>query len=157
MGTVPPAINREKQEGWLGLPELNVAVFAFLLNLVWEFAQVPLFGGMPLTAHWPAVQVCAQAAIGDVVLALVAFWAVAAGWRSRRWVLRATYPRMVGFVAVGISITVVMEWTATHVLGRWSYAPSMSTVPGLEVGASPLLQWLLLPPLVVWFVRRQLT
>jgi hypothetical protein len=31
---------------WLDLPEINVAIFAFLLNLAWEFAQVPLFAGM---------------------------------------------------------------------------------------------------------------
>lgn len=28
-------------------PETNVVIFAFLLNLVWELAQVPLFAGMP--------------------------------------------------------------------------------------------------------------
>jgi hypothetical protein len=33
----------------------------------------------------------------------------------------------------------------------------MPVVPLLEVGLSPLLQWIVLPPLIVWFVRRQLT
>lgn len=28
-------------------PELHVALFAFLLNLPWEFLQVPLYVGMP--------------------------------------------------------------------------------------------------------------
>lgn len=142
---------------WLDLPEINVAIFAFLLNLAWEFAQVPLFAGMAQEAHWRAIQVCARATVGDVVIALVAFWSVAAACRSRRWILAATRLQVVGFVAVGASITVVMEWLATQVLGRWAYAASMPTVPGLEVGVSPLLQWLLLPPAVVWFVRRQLT
>lgn len=36
---------------WIDLPELNVAIFAFLLNLAWEFAQVPLFEGMPLSGQ----------------------------------------------------------------------------------------------------------
>lgn len=58
---------------------------------------------------------------------------------------------------VGVLITIVMEWLATHVLGRWTYAASMPVVPTLEVGVSPLLQWVVLLPLVVWFVRRQLT
>ena len=141
---------------WLDLPELNVAMFTFLLNLVWEFAQVPLFEGMPLTAHWRAIQVCARATAGDVVIALIAFWAVAVAARSRRWIVEATGPQIAGFVAVGVAITVVMEWMAIRVLGRWAYAPSMPTIPGLEVGVSPLLQWLVLPPLVVWFVGRQI-
>jgi|SRR5882724_4735506 len=142
---------------WLDSPEVNVAIFAFLLNFVWEFAQVPLFKGMPASAHWQAILVCARATVGDVLIALVAFWTVTAACRSRRWILRATRSQVAGFIAVGVSITIVLEWLATQVLQRWAYAESMPTVPGLAVGVSPLLQWLLLPPLVVWFVRRQLT
>lgn len=33
-------------------PELHVALFAFLLNLPWEFLQVPLYVGMPTMPHW---------------------------------------------------------------------------------------------------------
>jgi hypothetical protein len=32
----------------------------------------------------------------------------------------------------------------------------MPIVPWIRVGLLPALQWLLLPPLVLWFVRRQL-
>lgn len=58
---------------WLDLPEVNVGIFTFLLNFVWEFAQVPLFQGMPLAGRWRAIQVCARATLGDVVIALIAF------------------------------------------------------------------------------------
>lgn len=54
-------------------------------------------------------------------------------------------------------ITIVMERLATQVLHRWAYAETMPLVPILGIGLSPLLQWLLLPPLVLWFVRQQLT
>lgn len=138
-------------------PETNVAIFAFLLNLVWELAQVPLFAGMPTADHWRAILDCGRATLGDVVIALVAFGSVAVVAGSRSWVLRPTVRQAVGFVAVGVVITVVMEWLATRVLNRWVYAESMPVVPVLGVGLSPVLQWLLLPPLVLWFVRRQLT
>lgn len=36
-------------------PETNVAIFAFLLNLLWELAQVPLLAGMPTADHWRAI------------------------------------------------------------------------------------------------------
>ena len=80
--------------------------------------------------------------------------------RSRRRVLRPTARQAAGFVAVGLAITLVVEWLATRVLHRWAYAGAMPVVPVLPVlgvGVSPLLQWLVLPPLVLWFVRRQLT
>ena len=142
---------------WLDLPEVNVAIFAFLLNFVWEFAQVPLFEGMASTGHWHAIQVCTRATAGDVGIALVAFWTVSCAWRSRRWILRPTALQFAGFVAVGLVITVLMEWLSTRVLDRWAYAESMPIVPGLGVGLIPVLQWVFLPPLVAWFVRRQLT
>ena len=32
----------------------------------------------------------------------------------------------------------------------------MPIVPVVGIGLTPLLQWLLIPPLAIWFVRRQL-
>jgi hypothetical protein len=138
-------------------PETNVAIFAFLLNLPWELAQVPLFAGMPTAQHWTAVLACGRATLGDVVVAVVAFWAVALAVGSRAWVLMPTRGRSATFVAIGVLITIVMERLATGPLGRWAYAATMPVVPILAVGLSPLLQWIALPPLIVWFVRRQLT
>lgn len=151
------ALTASRMRKWLDLPEVNVGIFAFLLNFVWEFAQVPLFQGMAQAGHWRAIQVCARATLGDVSIALVAFWAVALTARSRDWILRPTTWQVTGLVVVGVLITVVMEWLAIHVLDRWAYAASMPVVPALQLGLSPLLQWVILPPLVVWFVRRQLT
>jgi hypothetical protein len=138
-------------------PETNVGIFAFLLNLPWELAQVPLFAGMPTAQHGTAVLACGRATLGDVVVALVAFWAVALAAGARAWVLAPTRGRVGGFVVVGALITVVLERLATGPLGRWAYADAMPVVPVLGVGLSPLVQWIALPPLIVWFVRRQLT
>jgi hypothetical protein len=138
-------------------PETHVAIFAFWLNLTWEFAQVPLYAGMPTAEHWRAILVCGRATAGDVALALLAFWTVAATTGSRRWILRPTGRQVLALVAVGVLVSVLMEWLATQVLNRWAYAESMPILPVLRVGLSPVLQWVLLPPLVVWFVRRQLT
>ena len=141
----------------LEIPELNVAAFAFLLNFVWEFSQVPFFRAMATSPYWEAAQACIQATFGDAAIALVSFWAVALAARSRRWILGPSARQVLGFVAAGVAITVVFEWLATELLGRWNYAGSMPTVPLLGTGVLPLLQWILLPPLIVWFVRRQLT
>ena len=65
--------------------ELHVALFAFLLNLPWEFLQVPLYAGMPVMPHWEAVQACIQAALGDVLITLMAYWSVAVWHRRHDW------------------------------------------------------------------------
>jgi hypothetical protein len=142
---------------WLDLPETNVLIFALLLNFVWEFAQVPLFASMSTADHWAAIAVCARATLGDALIALIAFWAAAITGGSRRWILEPRRSQLITYLAVGIAITIVMEWLATRVLDRWAYAPSMPIIPLLGVGLSPIIQWLIVPLLLVWFVRRQLT
>lgn len=140
-------------------PEFNVALFAFLLNLPWELWQVPLFERMPVAPHWDAVKICSRAAAGDAVIALVAYWAVALVVRNRAWVISPTVSETLGCTACGVAITAVIERLALGGLWvqGWSYSPLMPVVPGIGVGLSPLIQWLALPPLVIWLVRRQLS
>jgi hypothetical protein len=139
-------------------PEFNVALFTLLLNYPWEFLQVPLYEGMPQAPHWEAIQACSRAAAGDAVIALAAYGAVAVWLRSRAWVLEPTRASTLGFLGAGVLITVLIERLALSGLwvAHWSYSALMPVVPGLGVGLSPLMQWLVLPPLVLWLVRRQL-
>lgn len=139
------------------LPEFNIAVFAVLLNFPWEFLQVPFFSGMPAAEHWDGVVTCTRATLGDAVIMLVAYECVSLR-AGRYWLLRPTWSRVGSFVAAGLVITVVIEKLAVSGLwmGGWSYAERMVIVPLLGVGLTPVLQWLLLPPLAIWFSRRQL-
>lgn len=138
-------------------PAANVAIFAFLLNHPWEFLQVPLFKDMPAAPHWEAIKVCTRATFGDALIAVVAFWGVAAMAGTQQWILRPNWGQTAAFVATGVAITIVLERLATGSLERWAYAETMPIVPLLGVGLAPMLQWIVLPPLVMWFVRRQLT
>ena len=99
-----------------------------------------------------------MATLGDVVIMLIAFWVVAAIGRSRQWIAKPKRGQILLFVALGVLITVVIESLAPRGLwfDGWSYSPLMPIVPGLGIGLSPLLQWIILPLLLVWFVRRQL-
>lgn len=137
-------------------PEPNVAAFAFLLNYPWEFLQVPFFAGMAEAAHWDAIVFCSRAAIGDAGIALLAFWSVAVFAGDRRWVLKPSLRQRAGFVSVGLFATIILEWLATEVWSRWTYAPSMPRLPLVGTGALPLLQWIVLPPILLWIVRRQI-
>lgn len=137
-------------------PEFNVVVFSFLLNYPWEFLQTPFFEGALSARSGRVLVVCSVATVGDALLSLFAFWCVALAARSRRWILRPRRGQLLGFISVGLFITVVVERLATGPLDLWRYAAAMPLVPILEVGLTPILQWTLLPLLVVWFARRQL-
>ena len=105
--------------------------------------------------HWEAVKVCTFATIGDAAIMLISFWCVAAAARTRWWIVNPKGPQLAGFAGVGIAITIGLELAALST-GRWGYSSSMPVIPLLGVGVLPLAQWLVLPPLTAWFVRRQL-
>ena len=148
------------RSGWrrvLDLPELQVAIFAFLLGFVWEILQGPFFQGMTEARHGDAVRLCTLATLGDVAIMLVNFWIVAGVGGGRRWVLRPTAAQVAGFTGLGLASAVLVEILATRVWQGWRYSDAMPTIPVLEVGLVPLFMWTVLPPVLVWFVHRQLT
>tara|TARA_R100001086_G_scaffold232546_1_gene153798 strand:+ start:496 stop:1020 length:525 start_codon:yes stop_codon:yes gene_type:complete len=138
------------------VPELPVAYFSFVLHFVWEFVQVPTYTGMAEMPHWEAIKLCMSATFGDVGFALTAFWVACLAARSRDWILRPTRFPVTTFVAVGIVLTVGFEYYYTSVSLRWTYSNLMPLVPPLGTGLSPLLQWFVIPPLVIWLTRRHL-
>ena len=138
-----------------GTPEFNIFVFSFLLNLAWEIWQVPFFEGMADRPHWLGVKTCTQATSGDAAIALLAFWVTAAHAQTRYWVAQPRKSQVLIFVGVGVVATILLEALATGILGRWAYGDTMPRLPFLGTGMLPLLQWCVVPLLVLWFVRRQ--
>ena len=138
------------------MPELTVALFSFLLHFVWEMLQVPLFSGVAEMSHWGGVMFCLSATIGDVGIALGAFWTTALVAGSRQWVLRPSTYEVTVFVLAGLIATVALEYYHTNISLRWSYSELMPLVPPVGTGLSPLLQWIIVPALVIWLASRHL-
>jgi hypothetical protein len=126
-------------------------------HLVWEIAQLPLYtlwreGSAEEIAF--AVAHCTAGdlviALGSLVLALVVVGK--AGWPEAGFAQVA-----VAATVLGAAYTVLGEWFNTTVRQSWAYASAMPTLPPLGTGLTPLLQWLLLPPLCLVAARRRVT
>ena len=150
-------MNRYSSLNWLNLPEPNVAIFSFLLSFFWEIQQMWFYQIPAGYSHFDIVRNCTLATVGDVGIILIAFWAVAGLSKSRQWLRYPIRSQMSVFILVGVVITVVIEALATGPLNRWTYAESMPTLPILGTGLVPLLMWFLVPPLTMWFARRQIS
>jgi hypothetical protein len=148
--------DRARPAGRWEAPELPVSYFSFVLHFVWEFVQVPTYTGMAELPHWEAIKLCLSATFGDVGFALTAFWVACLAARRRDWILRPTRFSATIFVAVGIVLTVGFEYYYTNISLRWTYSELMPLVPPLGTGLSPLLQWFVVPLLVIWLTRRHL-
>src|SRR5216684_724943 len=127
------------------------ALLVFALNFAWEMAQGKWFASMQGLSFWRATSFCTRATLGDLLITALAFGIAALAGRSATW---PTESRIVAagivFVTVGIAIAAGYEVFAVST-GRWHYAETMPTFFG--VGALPLLQWLLLPPIEVMLLR----
>lgn len=137
-------------------PELPIAVFGFLLNFVWEMWVVPFYAAIGEMRHAEAILVCTQAAFGDVVILLLAFWGASVAAGSRGWILKPGWLTLIIYVGIGVAITILMEFLATEVWDRWSYAEGAPVLPLLGTGLAPLVQWVLLPVLVLGLARYHL-
>ncbi len=125
---------------------------AVALNYPWEVAQAPLYDGFE---RWNGVWWhCFLASLGDgllVWLILLVGWGM---FKRYDW-YRYRSRRAVGLMLVtGLSIGISVEWVAVYVLSRWTYTMHMPLVPGLGVGLAPVLQMLLLPPLIFFITAR---
>jgi hypothetical protein len=116
------------------------------LNLTWEFAQLPLYRiwtDAPLSYNIFAVLHCT----GDDVLIATATLAAAVALVGRQWPSETFWRVAVAVTVLGVAYTVFSEWLNVEVRGTWSYAAAMPRLPWLGTGLSPVLQWVLIPPL----------
>jgi hypothetical protein len=58
------------------------------------------------------------------------------------------------FLGIGLIVTIGFEFVSTEVLNRWAYAAQMPSLPILGTGLAPFLQWLIIPSLVLWYLKR---
>lgn len=146
-GQAPDAeAHRRARWGQLGSTVAPIFVVAVLFNYPWELAQAPLYAGMEhvRTAVWH----CFVASLGDGLLILTIF---AAGWLALRRDTWFVHPGVQGYgvmLMLGLVIGVAIEWVAVHIMERWAYTARMPLVPGLDVGIVPVVQMLVLPPLI---------
>jgi hypothetical protein len=136
--------------------ELYLALFAFLLNFVWELLQLPLFTGLDDAHHYDVILHCTWATLGDVVISLCAFYSACLFRGTRSWIIDSDNSGLVAFFAMGLLITVIFELLATGPLNRWEYSSLMPMIPFIHVGISPIIQWLVIPFIQLWIVRRML-
>lgn len=133
---------------------IDLVLLSFAFHFVWEFLQIPLYLGMPDLSHREGVVLCARATAGDVAIALLAFALPAAMLRDWAWPVTGGGRAAALFLGTGLGLTVLIEHLSTAVFGRWTYAAAMPRLPLLGTGLAPVAQWVAVPLLVLWYLRR---
>jgi hypothetical protein len=116
------------------------------LSLAWELAQLPLYRiwtNAPLSANLFAVLHCTG---GDVLIAATTL-AAAVVSTGRRWPGEHFWRVALVATCLGVGYTIFSEWLNVEVRASWAYAAAMPRLPWLGTGLSPVLEWVLIPPL----------
>lgn len=123
------------------------------VSLVWEAGQMPLYTLWKTGSHWEIISDVLQCTSANIVIAtgsLIAGLLIARAGILR---LQASSAPIVATCAIGVGYTTYSEWLNVYVKGTWAYSDLMPVVPGLGVGLSPLLQWIVLPSLGIVVAR----
>ena len=128
-----------------------LSLIAFVLHLVWENTQAPLFAGYSsFGQHLP---LCFLGTIGDVVFTAAVYLSIAMLKNDFGWIMRLSSKDIFVLVAVGFFFALGIEWRAL-LFGRWGYADIMPIIPYFQVGLTPILQMTLLLPLSFYLTEK---
>jgi hypothetical protein len=128
---------------WVGL--------MLALNLVWEVVQLPLYAFPTGTTGVDIAYAVAHCTLGDGVIASVSFLIAAVATRATDWPIPRPKTGLLFALASGAVWTIWAEWHSLNVTRAWAYAPAMPTIAGIGLG--PLLQWVIIPTVVVLLMR----
>ncbi len=128
-----------------------LAGLSFMLNLIWEFVQAPLYAGFD--GFLPHFMMCFQSAWGDIAMVFLIYLALAIGYKDVSWAARPTTRQLLLSGLIGLLFAIVFEQYAlkSH---RWTYTASMPVFSFLNVGITPLLQMLILTPLAFFLTSK---
>lgn len=126
-------------------------------NLVWEAAHLPLYTLWQTGTLGEKVFAVVHCTGGDLLIATASLVGALAVCGHRDWPRQRFRPVAALTLAAGLVYTSFSEWLNTVVRGAWSYSDLMPVVQvaGLELGLSPLLQWVVVPALALACARRR--
>ena len=128
------------------------SALAFSFNLAWEIAHVRLYTLWTEADGLGVAWALFHCTLGDVVIALGAFLLAAIVLGRIDWPVSRPAAGSIFVVASTVAYTSWSEWYNVYRVGSWRYTELMPTVFG--IGLSPLLQWLILPIVMVIAYRR---
>lgn len=124
------------------------------LNVAWETAHLPLYTVWREASAPYLVFTVVHCTLGDLAIGLSALLIAlvmtrspaVAGWRPGQLAILTA--------AIGTGYTAFSEWMNTAA-ENWKYAELMPVVRlfSVEIGVSPLAQWVLIPPVALYLAR----
>lgn len=142
-----------QQRKWLSIPELQLVMFGLPLELLWEIAQFPIYTVWHEGDWGYIIYGLVHCTLGDLLILLVAYWLVALFNHNRYWYRSNVLANGFLFILIGLGFTIYSEIVNVRIMGTWDYTELMPIIPVIEIGGMPFMQWVLVPPILLWLMR----
>ena len=141
---------------FLNKPETHMAVFGFMTAFIWEMLQMPFFEMGDMTYYRKTLG-CALASVADAGIMVASYSIASVFARNHRWMYRANRSDVLIYLLTGLTITIGAEKIALamRVGTGWRYSDVIPVIPLTGIGLVPVLMWIIIPLLTLWFARRQ--
>ena len=120
-------------------------------HLLWETLQLPLYTLWTSGTFKQKAFAVFHCSLGDVMISGLTLLAALALFARANWPRSGMGAVFAASVSFGIIYTIYSEWLNVNVRGSWSYSDLMPVVPVIGTGLAPLIQWLIVPALAMWF------
>lgn len=147
--------HQEKMKAILNNSVLNFIFFSYALNATWEWTQSPFFIDTTSSLNlivWYRI----HCSLGDTIILLVGFALLSLNRKSIAWIRNPKVSDYLVLCLLGVSYTFFSEYINVYVRHSWSYSEYMPLMPLIPVGIIPLVQWVALPPVIVFITKRQI-
>lgn len=132
---------------------LKITIIALLLNLIWELVQMPLYKGPSYSIK--QIAFCTLASVADALMVLLLYFGVAFIFRNPLWIQHLKWQQITIVILIGGTGAVLAEMRHLS-SGSWAYDNSMPIIPFVNVGISPVLQFMILPLLIYFLSSNRL-
>lgn len=127
--------------------------FAFLIFGMWEWIQTPFFRDITDEINiivWYRV----HCTIGDIMIMgfSILIWSLIK--RSNTWFFKPKGKDYIAITLFGTSYTIYSEIINVVIRESWGYSEFMPMIPGTHIGIVPIVQWLILPSLILYICAR---
>ena len=123
------------------------------LNLLWEVGQLPLYTLWSTGSRQEIFVAALHCTAGDVFIAISALTLALLLRATGEWPKQRYISVSVLSVLFGLIYTIYSE-RINIASGAWSYSGLMPIIPWLDVGLTPVLQWIVIPGFCFWKLQK---
>lgn len=127
--------------------------FSFIIFGMWEWLQTPFYVDKSIKIN-EIIYFRIHCTIGDILILSGAILVFSLWKRNVKWIFDPNLKDYTSITLLGLIYTIGSEIINVKINKSWSYSEIMPIIPKIEIGIIPIIQWIILPTVIMYVVKR---